>query len=805
MAAIRALHAGGYRVATTADTIVPPGRCSRACSAFHRVPSPAESSERFIERLHEIVASGRYEALVIGTDASLLAISENRERLEPHVAIGLPSSEVVARALSKLELSRAASAAGLRCPPMVVCESAGEARAAAREFGFPVIAKAASSVIVVGDAILRPDTRLVRGESALETWLARKPPGPSLIQGRLAGHVYSCAGVVTENGLVGFALARYLRTWPPEAGNASFAETIVPPDGLRGLIASLLDRLSWRGIFELELMRCENGEFAPIDLNPRVYGSLALTVRAGASLPTLWCDALLGRPVAQQTARPGICYRWEEGEARNLLALTRKRSTSAMFALLRPRAACVHADFSASDPGPLLARAILAARRAIVGGRAASTRRPEQRASPSAASDRTGAQTRDAPSSRTRGYPGRGSGRPVVVIGAGPYGLAVAAHLRDAGVAVRQFGRTMSYWREQMPAGMLLRSSLQSSSIADPHRALRFEHFAEAVGRPLGNPIELEQFIQYGEWFQRQAAPDLDERRVARVERDATGFRVALQDGEQLDAERVIVAAGLFPFARWPPIFAALPRAARSHASEHAELREFSGRRVAVIGSGQSALESAALLREHGAAVELLARAGAIRWLAHGTNGSAAHRRPRWPRPPTDVGGRVTGWIAATPDSFRAIPARRAREVVAFRCLRPAGAGWLPERLTEVAVSLGRTVVAAEHNDSGVQLTLDDGFTRSVDHVLLGTGYEIDVRRYPFLTGDILNELELAEGSPVLRRGLESSVRGLHFVGAPADATFGPIMRFVVGSWYAAPAVTRSVLRRRQPLLSVSY
>jgi hypothetical protein len=176
----------------------------------------------------------------------------------------------------------------------------------------------------------------------------------------------------------------------------------------------------------------------------------------------------------------------------------------------------------------------------------------------------------------------------------------------------------------------------------------------------------------------------------------------------------------------------------------------------------------------------------------------------RWPKPPTDVGGRVTGWIAAAPGGFRIIPSTRAREVVVLRCLRPAGAGWLPERLTEATVSLGRTVVAAEQAGQKVDLTLDDGTKRSVDHVLLGTGYEIDARRYPFLS-ELAGELELSEGSPILRAGLESSIPGLHFVGAPAAGTFGPIMRFVVGTWYAAPAVTRRVLGQRQPLLSLSY
>jgi hypothetical protein len=396
---------------------------------------------------------------------------------------------------------------------------------------------------------------------------------------------------------------------------------------------------------------------------------------------------------------------------------------------------------------------------------------------------------------------------PVAIVGAGPYGLAVGAHLRDAGVPVRQFGRPMSYWREQMPSEMWLRSSLQASSISDPHRALRIEQYAEAEGRPLSRPITLTEFVEYGDWFQRKTAPDLDERRIDNIERDAGGFTLTLEDGERVGASRVVVAAGLFPFARRPAIFAGLPQSSISHASEHADLSVFSGKSVAVIGSGQSALESAALLREEGADVELIARNPAVTWLSwiDGTANGAAPAGMKWPKPPTDVGGRLTGWIAATPSSFRLIPSSRARAVVQFRCLKPAGAGWLPGRLKEVPLTLGRTVVKAEPDGERVALTLDDGTTRTVDHVFLGTGYEVDVRRYPFLAPELSSELKLTDGLPLLRSGLESSVPGLHFVGAPALASFGPIMRFVVGTWYAAPAVTRRVLGQRQPLLSQSY
>jgi D-aspartate ligase len=364
VAAIRALGAAGYRVGTTTDISLSPGQCSRSCSARHRVSSPSADDEAYVSQLEEILRNNDYAVLIAGSDASLLAISEHRERLEPHTEIGLPGREVVRDALSKVELSRAAEAVGFRTPRTSVCENDEQALRAAREFGFPVIAKSASALVVTDGTTVRPDSRLIEDEAALGEWLEQQT-GSSLIQAREHGHVYSCPGVMTDDGLVGFALARYTRTWPPQAGNASFAETITPSDSLRASVSALLERMSWRGLFELELMGSENAGFVAIDLNPRVYGSLALCVRAGASLPALWCDVLLGRPVAAKVAQAGFYYRWEEGEARNFLSLARRGSGRAALGVLRPRRNCAHAEFALRDPGPLAAQALLSLRSAV--------------------------------------------------------------------------------------------------------------------------------------------------------------------------------------------------------------------------------------------------------------------------------------------------------------------------------------------------------------------------------------------------------------------------------------------------------
>ena len=200
-----------------------------------------------------------------------------------------------------------------------------------------------------------------------------------------------------------------------------------------------------------------------------------------------------------------------------------------------------------------------------------------------------------------------------VIIGAGPYGLAAAAHLRKVkGLEVCVFGEPMVFWQQNMPKGMLLRSSWDATQIADPDGELTLEAFQKETGSSFSAPVPMQCFIQYGRWYQQSAVPNLDPRRVERVERNANGFIVALADGEILAARRVIIAVGIGPFAWRPREFDFLPSALASHTSEHHDFSKFTGKRVVVIGGGQSALESAALLHECGAEVQIITRSSRI-------------------------------------------------------------------------------------------------------------------------------------------------------------------------------------------------
>lgn len=361
----------------------------------------------------------------------------------------------------------------------------------------------------------------------------------------------------------------------------------------------------------------------------------------------------------------------------------------------------------------------------------------------------------------------------------------------------------MEFWRQHMPQGMLLRSRPRASQIAAPGRQLTLERYARERDRSLSDPLRIADFIDYGDWFAETFVADLDPRLVAEVDGGDGGFRVRLADGTQLESDRVVIAAGLFPFPLRPEPFSALTRDLVSHSADHIDLARFAGQRVVVVGCGQSAVESAALLHELGAEVELLARADQIWWLGSGDR-PARRQLLRTPLPPTGVGGRVTGWIAAAPDVFRRMPAS-LKPGIAYRCIRPAAAGWLRQRTLNLPLTMQRSVVAAQPCNGGVRLELDGGTERVVDHVLLATGYEVDIDRYSFLSSELRARVERVAGYPLLGPGLESSISGLHFVGAPAAMSFGPIMRFVVGSWYAAPALARRVAGERQPPVSFSF
>ena len=383
----------------------------------------------------------------------------------------------------------------------------------------------------------------------------------------------------------------------------------------------------------------------------------------------------------------------------------------------------------------------------------------------------------------------------VAVIGAGPHGLSAAVHLQRAGVAAQVFGSPMSFWRG-MPKGMRLRSNMSATNLIEPIGPFSLVSYMAEIGEQFGHPVSLRRFVDYGSWVQHNAVPSLDTRMVTHVARNDCGFSLELADGECVTARRVVVACGIAAFENMPRGFDHLPTDLVSHTGRHDDLAKFAGKKVVVVGGGQSAFESAVLMTERGAEVELIARGPEIVWLRSWSPIHFMGRLGKIVYAPTDVGPLWYSRLVATPALFTRLP-RETQDKIAYRSIRPACSYFVKVRVEGIKMTTATQVTEAERAGEGLELTLSDGTKREVDHLMFGTGYKVNVKRYPFLSESLLGDLKVVEGYPVLRRGFESSIPGLHFLGAPAARSFGPIMRFVSGSWYGGSRLAQMVAQGR--------
>jgi FAD-dependent urate hydroxylase len=383
----------------------------------------------------------------------------------------------------------------------------------------------------------------------------------------------------------------------------------------------------------------------------------------------------------------------------------------------------------------------------------------------------------------------------VAIIGAGPYGLSSAAHLKALGMEVRVFGEPMEFWASGTPPGMLLRSPRAASTISDPKSDFTLEEYERVNGISPVKRLPKDTFVNYGKWFQKRVGSGLDRRNVARVCRENGGFKLFLNGGEAVTSKKVVVATGIAKFKSVPKAFEKLPTRRTSHCYEGLPFSQM-GKRVAVIGAGQSAIESAVLLGEAGFSVELIARIPELRWI--GMHPKLHNLGPvsNLLYSKHDIGPIGISRLVAYPKLLYRFP-MWAKDPIRKRAVRSAGAPWLIPRLPGITVTTGKSVVSAKETAGELQLTLNDGSERRVDHVLLGTGYRVDIAKYEFLCESLLEEIRQLDGSPDLTAGLASSVPGLHFTGATAARKFGPLLYFVTGTEFASRELASHFRRHR--------
>jgi len=390
----------------------------------------------------------------------------------------------------------------------------------------------------------------------------------------------------------------------------------------------------------------------------------------------------------------------------------------------------------------------------------------------------------------------------VAIVGAGPYGLSLAAHLAAAGVSFRIFGKPMSTWRDHMPKGMQLKSEGFASNLSAPDKNSTLEAWCAANGRPFSAqkvPVELADFVAYADWFTRTYVPALETLNVTNIVRAPHGYTLTLEDGQTVHARRTVMAVGITWFKNIPDALKALPADRVSHSFDHYDCSPFKGRHVTVLGAGASAVDTAIALAEAGAQVQILARRKVIPFHAAPDNEEPSMFQ-QLQAPATGIG---PGWrsffCTQMPLVFHKLPQSMRLEITR-RHLGPAP-GWFTREKVEgkIPAYLGEHLKRADMVDGRIALEIESEQGRSrivmTDHVVAGTGYKVDLNRLPFLDGELRGEIDQVENTPILNDNFEASAPGLYFLGLSAANSFGPLLRFMYGSEFATPRLAAHLRR----------
>ncbi|GAB7055077.1 MULTISPECIES: NAD(P)-binding domain-containing protein [unclassified Paenibacillus] len=355
----------------------------------------------------------------------------------------------------------------------------------------------------------------------------------------------------------------------------------------------------------------------------------------------------------------------------------------------------------------------------------------------------------------------------LIIIGAGPYGISLAAHAKASGLSYVLLGLPMQFWKDQMPQNMFIRTNPRYISFSDKENSLTIDRFCAETGTPLESPFPRPAFVEYAFWFARHANVEFTPELVVRLDYAASAITVTTESGTRFTGAHAIVATGLQHFSYIPDVLSGLPPSLRTHTFGQTEFNRFKGQKVAVIGSGQSAWEAAALLHLAGCEAELLFRRDAVRYAEEDNTASGLR-------------------LIESAEQFYWLPLEQKQErwntprqgtVALF--LKPYVEGKVP-------ATGGASIEQAEAGPDGkVRLTLSSGDTRIVDHVICATGYRIDLDLLPFLPSGLLAAIRREDGPfrrfPLLSQHFESSVPGLFFVGSLASHTHGPAFGFIAG------------------------
>jgi FAD-dependent urate hydroxylase len=373
----------------------------------------------------------------------------------------------------------------------------------------------------------------------------------------------------------------------------------------------------------------------------------------------------------------------------------------------------------------------------------------------------------------------------LLVVGAGPYGLAVAARARERGIDTVIVGRPLGFWTDHMPTEMFLRSGtdwhLDASGV---HTFEAFVNDRRFLPSEL-DPIPIRVFLEYATWFQTEKRLDVRAQFVSTLVKQGSQFLAGFEDGSQIIADHVVAAPGCGYFAQVPKWTDELSPGMCSHTSNLVQFDECAGQRVLIVGGRQSAYEWAALLGEHGAErLDIVHR----------------HDVPQFERVSWNFVDQYMDTTIQVPGWWRTLP--RADQDNIARRFWEAGRltleWWLKPRLTgpRFHVWPNAQVVSAISERGASErgaavVTLSNGERLSVDRVILATGYAAELSNVPYL-GPIISDIHVHGGFPMLDEGFQSSISGLYLPGFAASRDFGPFFGFTK----ACPAAATLIVER---------
>lgn len=373
-----------------------------------------------------------------------------------------------------------------------------------------------------------------------------------------------------------------------------------------------------------------------------------------------------------------------------------------------------------------------------------------------------------------------------LIIGAGPFGLALAAYARHLGIDFLIAGKPMEFWKKNMPEGMYLRSASDWS--LDPTDRFSIMNYLKTLGKTPKDvePLSLDFYLQYAQWFQEGAGIQIIPMYVSRLDQVNGSFQVWMENGDGIEAKNIVVAIGMGYFKNQPPALASiLPEGRYQHTCDAVQLSRMKGRRVLIIGGRQSAFEWTALLNDNGAAEV---------YLVH------RHESPKfaeadWTWVPPLVDG-----MAENPAWFRTLP-QEEKDAIAKRMWgegRLKVEPWLEKRVMKSTTHIhekASVVSCGVRADNALDVKLDNGTSFVVDDIILATGYKVELERVSFLKkSNVFEHIEVKNGFPVLDPHFQSSVKGLYFTSMPAGQDFGPFFGFTVSVRTSAKIIGNALM-----------